>query len=73
MSLHKLYQSVTFTAERAYQQKDTKDVQYMAAAALQLAQAYQLMKDVELHEKLHADQLPGFGLPGEDPIPGLGN
>ena len=56
MSLQKLYEAVTYTAEKAYQQKGTQDILNMAAATLQMAQAYQLMKECELHEKFHTEQ-----------------
>jgi len=69
MSLQKLYDSVTATAEKAYMQKDTADILNMAAATLQLAQAYNLMKDLELHEKYHQHgEEDGYRLPGEGPI-----
>ena len=63
MSLKKLHEVVTNTAEKAYMQKDTQDILNMAAATLQMAQAYQLMKECEIHEKYHQfqDQLPGEG------------
>lgn len=63
MSLKKLHEAVTNTAEKAYMQKDTQDILNMAAATLQMAQAYQLMKETEIHERFHMaeGQLPGEG------------
>lgn len=68
MSLEKLYAAVTFTAEKAYQQNQTQDVLNMAAATLQLSQAYQNMKECEIHEKFHMEG--HVLLPGEAPIEG---
>lgn len=68
MSLDKLYAAVTFTAEKAYQQNATQDVLNMAAATLQLSQAYQNMKECEIHEKFHLSQEGGVLLPGEGPL-----
>lgn len=73
MSLQKLYDAVSYTAEKAYQQKGTQDVLNMAAATLQMAQAYQLMKECELHEKYHLDGHGDFGLPGEGPLSDKGS
>jgi hypothetical protein len=56
MSLSKLHEAVVNTAQKAYMQKDTQDILNMAAATLQMAQAYQLMKECELHEKFHQAQ-----------------
>lgn len=71
MSLQKLYDAVTYTAEKAYQQKGTQDVLNMAAATLQMAQAYQMMKECEIHENFHVEH-PGNLLPGEGPLSGGG-
>lgn len=71
MSLDKLYAAVTFTADKAYQQNATQDVLNMAAATLQLSQAYQNMKECEIHEKYHMES--GLLLPGEEPLEGPGN
>jgi hypothetical protein len=65
MSLERLYEAVSFTAEKAYQQPVTQDVLNMAAAALHLANAYQVMKETEIHEKFHTMGEGGLLLPGE--------
>ena len=70
MSLEKLYAAVEFTAEKAYLQKETQDVLNMAAATLQLSQAYQNMKETEIHEKFHQETAGGLLLPGEGPLEG---
>ena len=68
MTLDKLYAAVIYTAEKAYQQNQTQDVLNMAAATLQLSQAYQNMKECEIHEKFHMSAEGGVLIPGEGPI-----
>lgn len=68
MSLEKLYAAVTFTAEKAYQQNATQDVLNMAAATLQLSQAYQNMKECEIHENYHMSDEGRVLIPGEGPL-----
>jgi heme/copper-type cytochrome/quinol oxidase subunit 3 len=72
MSLISLYDSVLHTATAAYKQKNTQDVLNMSAATLQLAQAYQMMKECELHEKFHLAEEGGKTSPGGDPLNNLG-
>ena len=62
MSLKGLHEAVMFTAQKAYQQKNTADIVNMANATFLMAQSYAMMKEVEIHEKFHLDQeelIPG--------------
>jgi len=66
LNIDQLHDAVIHTAEKAYQQKETQDVLNMAAATLQLSQAFQNMKECEIHERFHlADASGGRLLPGE--------
>ena len=67
-NLDKLYEAVIATGQKAYMQKATQDILNMAAATLQMAQAYQMMKECELHEKFHSQSDGSFRLPGEGPL-----
>ncbi len=73
MSLTKLYDAVNTIANQTINEDLTpEDKVLMAKGVLKLAQAYQVMKDQELHEKFHmtgtqgSSELEGFTLPGEN-------
>jgi hypothetical protein len=70
--LNSLFKAVTATAEKAYMQKETPDILNMAAASLQMAQAYQIMKSLELEELVIRSEIRPRPLPGEGPISGGG-
>jgi len=64
--LNSLFESVVNTAHAAYKQKETQDVLNMAAATLNMAQAYGHMKAAELDERAF-NKTAGFTMPGEQP------
>ena len=68
MSLTRLYNSIMELAEKSVAAKDTRDVLNIAAATLQMANAYNAMKDIELHERFHIENEEH--LPGDAPIHG---
>ncbi len=70
MSLTKMYDAVLDSASRIAQQKESQDLLNVAAATLQMSQAYGIMKDLDLHEQYHRNPAPGGQvlLPGEEPI-----
>ena len=75
MSLEKLYNAVN---EISYQAVNEglcpEDKIQMGKTVLLLSQAYQLMKDLELHEKFHNTHPSGeFKIPGEDLLEHGGN
>ena len=68
MKLSDLHDAVIVTAVKTYKAEVTQDTLNLAAATLQISQAYQILKECELHEKYHQIPSGGFALPGEGPI-----
>ncbi len=74
MSLQKLHDAVMDSASRIAQQKESQDLLNVAAATLQMSQAYSIMKELDLHEQYHRNPAPGGQvlIPGEEPIESSG-
>ena len=64
-SLETLLQSVIQTGNQIPGQVGTQDALNLAAATLQMAQAYNVLKESELHERFHLSSEGGVLLPGE--------
>ncbi len=63
--LNGMYKAVMDLAKQTMAEPDEQKSYILAGTCQQMAQAYQTMREVELHEEFHMGEEDGFKLPGE--------
>ena len=63
--LNGMHKAVLDLVKQTMAEPDTQKRVLLSATCQQLAQAYQTMRETELHEEFHVVEEDGFKLPGE--------